>query len=351
MEKTLRELAELVGGEVAGNGDIPIKGLAPIESATEGDITFITSPKYAGFLRETAASAAIVPPDLSVEGKDLLITKNPQLAYAKILTLFASKPHIAKGVDRRAYVGRNPKIGRDVTIHPFAYIGDNVEIGDRAVIYPGVYIGNGCGIGEGVVINPNAVVMDGCMIGNRVIIHAGAVIGSDGFGFAREGKGHYKIPQVGIVQIDDDVEIGANTTIDRAAFGKTWIKRGTKIDNLVQIAHNVAVGEDSIIVAQAGIAGSSNLGNNVVLAGQVAVADHVTVGSNVMVGGKSGVASDIPDNQVMSGYPAIPHREWLKASMTFSHLPEMRKALNELKKRVEELETLIKLQKQPVIPE
>ncbi|MDO8445945.1 MAG: UDP-3-O-(3-hydroxymyristoyl)glucosamine N-acyltransferase [Deltaproteobacteria bacterium] len=342
MEKTLKELAELVEGEVSGNGELLIKGVAPLESAAEGYIAFITSPKYAESLKTTSASAVIVPLDMKVEGKDLILSKNPQLAFAKLLTLYTSKTYISKGIDRRAFIGRNPLIGKDVTVYPFAYIGDHVEVGDRTVIHPRAHIGNGCTLGEDVVIYPNATIMDGCIIGNRVIIHAGAVIGSDGFGYARDWKKHYKIPQVGIVRIDDDVEIGANTTIDRASFGRTWIKSGTKIDNLVQVAHNVVIGEDSIIVAQVGIAGSSKIGNNVILAGQAAISDHVTIGDNVTVGGQSGVISDIPDNQVMSGYPTIPHREWLKASLTFPHLPEMRKSINELKKKVAELEAKLK---------
>ncbi len=344
MEKTLKELAELVDCEVYGNGGILIKGVAPLESAAEGDITFITSPKYAHLLRTTAASAVIAPPEIKVENKDLIVSRNPQLAYAKILTILNSRPYMAKGIDKRAYIGRRPKISNSVNIYPFAYIGDDVEIGERTVVHPGAFIGNGCVIGNDVAIYPNTTIMDRCIVGNRVIIHAGVVIGADGFGFAKDGKRHYKIPQTGIVQIDDDVEIGANTTVDRAAFDRTWIKKGTKIDNLVQVAHNVVIGEDSIIVAQVGIAGSSILGSNVVLGGQVAIVDHVKIGKNVMVGGQSGVTSDVNDNQVVSGSPAIPHREWLKASSVFSHLPEMRKTIKELEKKVEELEAQLKMQ-------
>lgn len=342
MEKTLKELAEVVGGEVVGRGEVLIKGVAPLESAVKGDITFIASSKYAEQVKTTAASAVIVPPEIAVEGKNLIVCKNPQLAFAKVLTIFTSRHYKAKGIDKRAFIGRNPKLGKDVTVYPFAYIGDNAEIGDRTVIYPGAHVGNGCRLGEEVVIYPNATIMDGCIIGNRVIIHPGAVIGSDGFGFARDGKKHYKIPQIGVVQIDDDVEIGANTTIDRASFGKTWIKRGTKIDNLVQVAHNVVIGEDCILVAQSGIAGSSKLGSNVILGGQAAVVDHVTLGNNVMVGGQSGVTSDVQDNKVVSGTPAIPHRDWLKASLTFSHLPEMKKTIKRLEEKIAELENILK---------
>ncbi|MEK6725481.1 MAG: UDP-3-O-(3-hydroxymyristoyl)glucosamine N-acyltransferase [Deltaproteobacteria bacterium] len=342
MGKTLKELAELVGCEVSGNGSILIKGVAPLESAAEGDITFITSPKYAHLLKITAASAVIAPPEIRVENKDLIVSRNPQLAYAKILTLLNSRPYTAKGIDKRAYIGRRPKISETVNIYPFAYIGDDVEIGERTVVYPGAFVGNGCIIGNDVAIYPSTTIMDRCILGNRVIIHAGAVIGADGFGFARDGKRHYKIPQTGIVQIEDDVEIGANTTIDRAASEKTRIKRGTKIDNLVQVAHNVVIGEDSIIVAQVGIAGSSVLGSNVVIGGQAAIVDHVKIGDNVMIGGQSGVASDVHDNQIVSGSPAIPHRDWLKASLLFSHLPDMRKTIKELEKKVEELEAKLK---------
>lgn len=341
MEKTLKELAELVNGEADGDGTVRIKGVAPLESATTGDISFISNPKYAEQIKISPASAIIVSPEIKSEGKNLLVTKNPQLAYAKLLTLFTSRPYISKGVDKRAFIGRNPMIGRDVTIYPFAYIGDDVEIGDRTIVHPGVHIGNGCRLGEATVISPNVSIMDGCIIGNRVIIHPGVVIGSDGFGYARNGNQHYKIPQVGIVRIDDDVEIGANTTIDRAAFDKTWVKRGTKIDNLVQVAHNVVIGEDSIIVAQVGIAGSSKLGSNVILGAQAGIVDHVTLGSNVMVGGQSGVASDVQDNHVVSGSPAIPHRDWLKASLVFSHLPEMRKTIKRLEEKVAELESQV----------
>ncbi len=342
MEKTIKELAEVVGGEVSGRGEVLIKGVAPLESAVEGDITFITSSKYSEQVKTIAASAVIVPPGIAVEGKNLIVCKNPQLAFAKVLTIFTSRHYKAKGIDKRAFIGRSPKLGKDVTVYPVAYIGDNAEIGDRTVIHPGAHIGNGCRLGEDVTVYPNATIMDGCIIGNRVIIHPGAVIGSDGFGFARDGKKHYKIPQVGIVQIDDDVEIGANTTIDRASFGKTWIKRGTKIDNLVQVAHNVVIGEDCILVSQSGIAGSSKLGSNVILGGQVGVTDHRTLGDNVMIGGQSGVTSDVPDNQVMSGYPAIPHRDWLKASLVFSHLPEMKKTTKGLEEKIAELEAKLK---------
>lgn len=344
MEKNLRELAGLVGGKVVGNGDLLIKGVAPLESASEGYITFITTHRYAGALRASAASAIIIPPDIPFEGKPLIVAENPQLAYARLLTLFTSKPFQAKGIDRRAHIGRNPKIGKDITIHPFAHIGDDVEIGDGAVIHPGVSIGDGCRLGEGVVIYPNATIRERCVIGKRVIIHSGVVIGSDGFGYARDGQRHYKIPQIGIVQIDDDVEVGANTAIDRGAFGKTWIMRGVKIDNLVQVAHNVVIGEDCIIVAQAGIAGSSRLGCNVMLGGQVAIVDHLTIGDNTMIAGQSGVTSDIPGNTVVSGTPAIPHKEWLRSSVTFPRLPEMKKQIKELGERVDELETLLKKQ-------
>src|SRR4030066_1728587 len=342
MEKTLKELADLVGGEVAGNTSILIKGAAPLESAAEGDITFITSPKYADLLKTTAQSAIIAPPEIKVENKDLIVSRNPQLAYAKILTLLNSRPYMAKGIDKRAYIGRRPKISNTVNIYPFAYIGDDVEIGERTVVYPGAFVGNGCIIGSDVAIYPNTTIMDRCLVGNRVIIHAGVVIGADGFGFARDGKRHYKIPQTGIVQIDDDVEIGANTTIDKAASEKTWIKRGTKIDNLVQVAHNVVIGEDGIIVAQAGVSGSSEIGKHCVIGGQGGFVDHIKIGDNVMIGAQSGVMNDVEPNQIILGSPAIPHKDWLKGKDVFKKLPGVRKAIKELEKKVAELETQLK---------
>jgi UDP-3-O-[3-hydroxymyristoyl] glucosamine N-acyltransferase len=229
-------------------------------------------------------------------------------------------------------------LGKDLTVYPFVYIGDRCSIGDRVTLYPGVYVGEDSSIGEDSILYPNVSVYSRTIIGNRVILHSGVVVGSDGFGYEKEGRKNVKIPQIGRVEIEDDVEIGANTAIDRATFNKTVIRRGVKIDNLVQVAHNVVIGEDSIIVAQVGISGSTKIGSNVTLAGQVGVVPQVEIGDNVMVGAQSGVTHDLPANQGYLGSPALPHREFLRAITAFPKLPEMRKTLIEIEKRLNKIE-------------
>jgi UDP-3-O-[3-hydroxymyristoyl] glucosamine N-acyltransferase len=270
--------------------------------------------------------------------------KTPYLAFAKLLTLFHVRPFQAKGVMAGACIGENVAMGDQVSVYPGVCVADGVKLGNRVTLFPGVVLYEGVELGDDVVLHANVTVREGCRLGNRVIVHSGAVIGSDGFGYAPDGKEWYKIPQVGIVVIEDDVEIGANTTIDRAALDVTRIGRGTKIDNLVQIAHNCVIGKNCMIVAQVGIAGSAKLGEHVTLAGQSAVAGHLEIGANAMVGGMSGVHSSLPPGAIMSGIPAFPHREWLRASALYPKLPEMRKTLSTLEKRVQELEEKLKLQ-------
>lgn len=338
IKKTLKELADLIGGEVIGDDRVILTGVNSIDQAKKGEITFISDPKYLPMARTTEASAIIVTPGFEASEKPILYTDNPYLAYAKIATVFFQRPYHTKGIDRRSFIGKNCDIGKDVSIYPFVYLGDNVRIEDRVILCPGVFVGDDVHIGEDTVVYANVCICERCKIGKRVILHCGTVIGSDGFGFAKDGKRHHKIPQVGIVQIDDDVELGANNTVDRAALGKTWIKRGVKSDNLVQIGHNVIIGEDTILVAQVGIAGSVEIGNCVTLAGQVGVAGHIKIGDNVTVGGKSGVTKDIAPGQIVSGFPCIPHREWLKSQISITKLPEMRKRIKELEIRINELE-------------
>ena len=338
MKKKLKELAEWVGGTVVGDGEVEITGASSIEEARAGEITFVASPKYLPKLGETKASAIIVSPEVTRADKSLLCVTNPHLAFAKIVGLFFYKPYQPKGIDAKAWISPTAQLGKDLTVYPFVYIGDRCRIGDRVTLHPGVFIGEDSSIGEESVIYPNASLYSGTVIGKRVILHSGVVVGSDGFGYVKDGKKNVKIPQVGSVEIEDDVEIGANTTIDRAALGKTIIRRGVKIDNLVQVAHNVVIGEDSIIVAQVGISGSTKIGSNVILAGQVGVVDHVEIGDNVMVGAQSGVPYDLAPNQGYTGSPALPHREFLRAISVFPKLPEMRKTLLDIEKRLKELE-------------
>jgi UDP-3-O-[3-hydroxymyristoyl] glucosamine N-acyltransferase len=342
MEKSLKELAAYLGGRVIGDEDARIHGIAALDNAGNGEITFLANPKFAAKVATTGATAVVLPPGAETHGKNAVEVKNPYLAFAKLLTLFHVRPFRAKGVMAGACIGENVDMGPEVTIYPGVCVADGVKLGNRVTLFPGVVLYEGVEVGDDVVLHANVTVRERCRIGNRVIVHGGTMIGSDGFGYAPDGKGWYKIPQVGIVVIEDDVEIGANCAIDRAALDVTRIGRGTKIDNLVQIAHNCVIGENCMIVAQVGIAGSAKLGEHVTLAGQAAVAGHLEIGANVMVGGKSGVHSDVPAGQILSGIPAFPHREWLRASAVYPKLPEMRKSLSALEKRVQELEEKLK---------
>ncbi len=338
MKKKLKELAQWVDGTVIGDGEVEISGVSAIDEAQAGEITFIANPKYLPKLNETRASAVIVSKAVTRGEKPLLSVSHPYLAFAKILAFFSQKPYQPKGIDSNAWISPTASLGKDLTLYPFVYIGDHCSIGDRVTLYPGVCIGDGSSVGEDSILYPNVSVYSGTTIGKRVILHSGVVVGSDGFGYVKEGKKNVKIPQVGGVEIEDDVEIGSNTTIDRATLGKTIIRRGVKIDNLAQVAHNVIIGEDSIIVAQVGISGSTKIGSNVTLAGQVGMVGHIEIGDNVMVGAQSGVGHDLPANQVFTGSPAIPHREWLRSVTVFPKLPEMRRTLIEIEKRLKKIE-------------
>ena len=343
MKKRLKEIAEWVDGTVVGDGEIEITGVAAIEEARPGEITFVADPKYLPKLSKTNGSAVIVSKEVTHADKSLLCVTHPQLAFAKILTLFSQKPYQPRGIDPNAWISPTARLGKDLTLYPFVYIGDRCSIGDRTTLYPGVSVGEDSSIGEDSILYPNVSVYSATIIGKRVILHSGVVVGSDGFGYVKEGKRNVKIPQVGIVEIEDDVEIGANTTIDRAALGKTIVRRGVKIDNLVQVAHNVVIGEDSIIVAQVGISGSTKIGSNVTLAGQVGVVGHVEIGDNALVGAQAGVTHDLPGNQGYVGSPALPHREFLRAITVFPKLPEMRKTLLDLERRLQKMEEALSL--------
>jgi UDP-3-O-[3-hydroxymyristoyl] glucosamine N-acyltransferase len=340
MGKTLQELADYLGGRVIGDPAAIVHGLGSLDDAVEGQVTFLANPKYAAKVADTKATAVILPPGADGFGRNVIETPNPYLAFAKVLTLFCVAPLKPQGVMEGAIVCKGVQLGQDITIYPGAYLADGVTVGDRTVIHPGVVIYEGVTIGDDVIIHSNASVREGCRIGNRVIIHNGAVIGSDGFGYAPDGRKYYKIPQIGIVVLEDDVEIGANSTVDRAALDKTIIRRGAKIDNLVQIAHNCIIGEDTAIAAQTGISGSTKIGNNVTVGGQTAVAGHLEIGDNIMLAGRCGVTNNISQPGVFSGLPAIPHKEWLKASVIFTKLPEMRRSVSDLEKRLAALENL-----------
>lgn len=342
-EKTsLAVLAELVGGCVSGDPSTFVSGVAALDSAGPTQVSFLANPKRKEKLMTSRAAAFIVPPSLAgaVE-TPLLLTDNPYLAFAKILTYFEVTPHEPRGVMPGALVDPSAVLGEDVTISPGCVVAAGVRIGRGTLLHPNVVVYADAVIGEDCVLHANATVRERCLLGNRVILHAGAVIGADGFGYAPDGTGYFKIPQVGHVLLEDDVEVGACSCIDRANLGVTRIGRGTKIDNLVQVAHNVQIGEDCILAAQVGFAGSARIGRHCTFGGQVAVTGHVTLGDNVTIAGRSGVTNDVASNQVMAGLPVMPHREWLKSTMAMQHLPEMRRELKQLKLKIEELTKLL----------
>jgi UDP-3-O-[3-hydroxymyristoyl] glucosamine N-acyltransferase len=334
VEKTVIEIARLLEGELEGDGDVIITGVAGIVEAQAGELTFLDSPRYESFLENTHASAVIVGPETDASGKTIIRVSQPRLAFARAMRLFY--PAVAPGpagIHPTAVVGKDVRIGEDVRIGAHAVIGDEVEIGDGAVIFPLVSIGERTRIGSGTVIYAGVTIRERIEIGREVIIHGGTVIGSDGFGYAQDGEKHLKIPQVGTVIIEDQVEIGANVTVDRGTLGETRIGRGTKIDNLVQIAHNVVIGPNALLIAQVGISGSTRIGANVILAGQVGVVGHIEVGEGSTVAAQSGISKSIPPHTVMFGSPARPMRKAKQIEACINRLPDLFKRVQRLEKK------------------
>lgn len=332
MKYNLNELANLLGGEIKGDSRSEVTGLAPFFQAKNDELTFAADEKFLKKIGETQAGTIVVPPlPVFPEGKTyIVVNSNPRELMPKLLAFF-KRP--VKAMEKR--IEDSAKMGENVVVAPNAYIGHDVELGDNVVIHPGVTIHEGVKIGEGSVIYSNAVIREFCELGKRCMVQPGAVIGSDGFGYTKVDGKNTKIDQIGRVVLGDEVEIGANTTIDRGAIGDTVIKSYTKIDNLVQIAHNDIIGENCIIISQVGIAGSTEIGDNTTLAGQVGVAGHIKIGSNVIVGAKSGIQGNVADNQVLSGLPLVPLKEDMKIRASLKKLPE-------LLKRVKQLEKLVK---------
>ncbi|MDP2167868.1 MAG: UDP-3-O-(3-hydroxymyristoyl)glucosamine N-acyltransferase [Thermodesulfovibrionales bacterium] len=333
----LREIAEFLGGELIGKGDVEISGVSGISDAGEGDITFISGPKYAKMLKESSASAVIVKELIPGLDRPQIKVNDPYYAFARLLERFYVRPAEPSGVSSLAFVSEDASLGEGVSVYPFSYISGGASIGKGSVIHPCVFIGENSKVGENCTIYPNVVIREGVTIGSRVIIHPGAVIGSDGFGYTFHEGVHYKIPQVGGVIIGDDAEIGAGVAIDRATTGSTVIGRGTKIDNLVQIGHNVKIGDNSIIVAQVGVGGSTEIGNFVTIGGQTGISDHSRIEDGVMIGAQSGVMGEVKKG-VYSGSPVIPHIAWLKAVSLFSRLPELSKRIRLLEEKIDEIE-------------
>jgi UDP-3-O-[3-hydroxymyristoyl] glucosamine N-acyltransferase len=341
---SLAELAARVGGELlVGDPALTIRGVNVLSDAGPGDLSFYGNTRYRRALEHTRASAVLLggEPPPAQDGVAFVRVANPHLAFARISLLFHPRPRFPKGISPGAVVHPEASVHPEATVMALATVARGATIDARAVLHPGVYVGEGASIGEECLLYPNVVVREGCLIGARVILQPGCVIGSDGFGFALdlEVPEHFKIPQAGIVRIEDDVEVGACACVDRATLGETVIGRGTKVDNLVQVAHNVRVGPMSLVCAQAGISGSAELGTGVVLAGQVGVVGHIRIGDMARVGAQSGVAHDVPDGATVSGSPAFDHREWLKSSAVHAQLGGWAKELRALRRRVEALES------------
>ena len=331
----LHELAERLECRLDGDGDVEIVRVAPIEKAQAGDITFVANSKYERAIASTKASAVIVRDDAPSAPCPLLRTREPYLAFARAVGVFAPPSRPAAGVHALAAIGPDARIGADVSIGPFVAIGERATVGDRTIVHPNTTIGPDVVIGRDCVIHSNVSVRERITIGDRVVLQNGVVIGGDGYGFVRRGDGtHEKIPQVATVVIEDDVELGANTTVDRPAIGETRIRAGTKIDNLVQIAHGVTVGRNVLMAAQVGVAGSTSIGDDVIFGGQVGVGGHLTIGRGAVAVGQSGVTNSLEAGEMVAGYPAIAAREWRKASVIFRRLPELKRRLEELEARV-----------------
>jgi UDP-3-O-[3-hydroxymyristoyl] glucosamine N-acyltransferase len=331
----LRELATRLECRLDGDPDIDITRVAGIADAQPGDLTFLANPKYEATLAATRASAVLLREDAPAAPCAMLRTKDPYLVFARAVALFAPSHPVAPGVHAMAAVAAGVRLGRNVSIGPFVAVGDGASIGDNTVIYPNVTIGPGAQVGADCVIHSNVAIRERVVVGSRVVLQNGVVLGGDGYGFVRRRDGtHEKIPQVADVVIEDDVEIGANTTVDRPAVGETRIRAGAKIDNLVMIAHGVSIGRNVLIAAQVGIAGSTTVEDEVIFGGQVGVGGHLTIGRGATAVGQSGVTNSLDAGQNVGGYPAIDVRDWRRAAAVFRRLPELKKRLDAIEKRL-----------------
>lgn len=335
----LSTIADFIQGHIVGDHSFPITGASGLEEASPGDIVFVMDDRLLSQARKSKAGAFVVHRSMADCSAPQIVVSHPAQAFAKLVHHFFVPPKAPRGIAEQICRGDQVQIGTDPSIWPQVTLGHQVHIGDRVTIYPGVYIGEEAVIGDDCILYPNVVIREGMTIGNRVVIHSGTVVGSDGFGYVQDQGQHCKVPQIGTVVIEDDVEIGANVTIDRATFGETRIRRGTKIDNLVQIAHNVVVGENSILVAQVGIAGSTTLGHHVMVGGQVGIADHLHIGNQAMIAAGAGVHKNVEPGQIVSGMPALPHETSLKAHVVIARLPEMRQQVRDMEQRLKKLET------------
>ena len=334
----LGELAKRIGGRVVGDGDAVIHGVATLEEAGPDQLSFLSNPKYREAARRTRAGAVLVQPGSGLEGLTLVEVDEPYLALANILGLFQTDVPPRPEVSPEAHLGRDVRLGQRISIEPFAVIGDDVELGDGVAVGAGCVIGSACRVGEGSTLMPRVVLYPRTEVGRNCLIHAGVVLGSDGFGFATSGGRHHKVPQLGRVVVEDDVELGANTTVDRGALGETVIGAGSKLDNLVMIAHGVTIGESCLMAAQSGIAGSTRVGSRVTFAGQSGAAGHLKIADGTIVAAKTAVFGDIDPGAFVAGTPAVDHRAWKRSQALMKRLPDLRKEVMELTKRVKALE-------------
>ncbi|HVZ82007.1 MAG TPA: UDP-3-O-(3-hydroxymyristoyl)glucosamine N-acyltransferase [bacterium] len=334
---TLKSLAAELGASFEGDGETLLKGVAPLESATEGHLTFVTNPKYLKAALSTRASAILCGEPVPGWSKPLLLSKNPYSDLARTIAFFHPETPLPTGVQAGSWICASAQVHPSATVMPGAFIGEKARVGAGSVLFPGVFIGEGSVVGDGCRLYPNSVVREGCVLGHRVILQPGAVVGSDGFGFAKEGAGYRKIPQVGNVVLEDDVELGANTCVDRAVLGTTRIGQGTKLDNLIQIGHNVVIGKHTVMAALTGISGSTQVGDQVVMGGQVGLAGHIKIGDQVVLATRTGVMEDIPEKGVYFGAPHNTMTAEMKNVAAYRQLPEMLRRIRSLERELEGL--------------
>ncbi len=340
MEFTAKQIAQFIQGKIVGDENASVHTFAKIEEGVPGAISFLANDKYLHYLKDTKSSIVLVDEEIKITEEvapTLIVVKNARDCVAKLLQLYdAAKPK-KTGIDSLAFVSPKAKVGQNVYIGAFAYVGDGVEIGDGTQIHPHATVMDGTKVGQDCILYPSATIYHGCVVGDRCIFHSGAVVGADGFGFAPNGESYDKIPQIGNVIIEDDVEIGANTCIDRSTMGSTYVRKGVKLDNMVQIAHNTDIGQNTVMSAQVGIAGSTKVGQWCVFGGQVGIAGHIEIGDRVMLGAQSGVPSSLKSNQRLIGTPPMEQFPYFKSQAVFQKLPDLYKQIQKLQKEVEEL--------------
>ncbi len=340
MTFTAKQIADFLKGEVVGNPEIKVSNFSKIEEGKAGTITFLANPKYTSYIYSTKADIVLVNSDFEPEspiGATLIKVPNAYAALASLMELVNKSTPRKSGIDTMSFIAPTAKLGEELYVGAFAYIGDHVEIGDDCKIFPHSYIGDNVKIGKNTVVYPGVRIYHNCVIGDNCILHSGAVIGADGFGFSKEGEVYHKIPQLGNVIIEDDVEIGANSAIDRAVMGSTIIRRGVKLDNLIQIAHNCEIGAHTAMAAQVGIAGSVKIGENCLFGGQVGIGGHITIGKNSQVGAQSGIISNTKEGSEIIGSPAVPVKSFFRSSVIIPKLPDMYRQLNALERELSEL--------------